>query len=86
MRYLAVKHKGKEHFLIINEHNPIHLEYRKRAEEYRRKGQEYEARDQEEKYYREFMEMNIYPIMYTQNIFVERLFEKIHREARILPI
>jgi len=83
LEYLATKHKSKSHFLLTSENSVFYLDYRKKADEYRKANEIKRANDQENKYYQDLMKINIYPIVYRQNIFVERLLEKLSKERRV---
>jgi len=84
--YLATKHKSRNHFLLTWEMDRFYSAHQKRAEEYKKIGEKERAKEEEQKYYQDFIRLNIYPIVYKRNIFVERLLEKLERKAQIPEI
>ncbi len=82
IKLLGLKYKDKRdiiHFLLIKNNATSYLKYQEMAGKYRQEGQLGMANEAESKFFQNFMSINIYPIVYTENIFVERLLEKLKR-------
>lgn len=83
LQYLASKNKEKTHFALINKNTSIYSEYKSRSHEYRKLGEKSKARKEENKFYESLTDLNIHSIVYNQNIFIEKLLEKLSTEKTL---